>query len=446
VVLLRQLAAALDGPSAPARGEHVLVAVSGGPDSTALLAGLAELAAARSLRLSAGAVDHGLRGAEGTGECERVGALAARLGAGFLTRVAAVGPGAGLEARARRLRYRALVAMAGEVGATCIATGHTLDDQVETLLLRLLRGAGRRGLAAMAVRRGALWRPLLAVTRADAYRFLAARGIAYALDRSNADLGHVRNRVRRLLVPFLEAEFNPRLRPALAALAARLRDEEAYLAAAAASRAGAFVDGDRLRRGVTGEPPALGRRIVRAWLGERATASHVERVLALAAGRAGGTVAVPGPARVLRDGDDLVRRPGRQAAERRVCLPIAAGEVVRDPYGRWRLRLSAPRPRGAGEERAADAAHALLDADALHGPLVVRSPAAGDRLRVPRVGTRKLQDVLTDAKVPREDRAGVPVLAAGGEILWVAGVARGSGARIGPATQRVIEGFYERPA
>src|SRR5579875_664015 len=101
-------------------------------------------------------------------------------------------------ARARRARYAALEALARETGAARIVTGHTRDDQVETVLLRLLRGAGRSGLAGMRACRGLLWRPLLAVTRADVRRFLAERGLDFAVDRSNADLRHVRNRVRRL--------------------------------------------------------------------------------------------------------------------------------------------------------------------------------------------------------------------------------------------------------
>src|SRR5207249_4056025 len=129
---------------------------------------------------------------------------------------AAVGPGPGQEARARRARYAALAALAREVGATRILTGHTQDDQAETLVLRLLRGAGRRGLGGMRPARGRLFRPLLGVTRADVRRFLAERGLPFMVDRTNADLAFARNRIRRLVLPFLAAEFNPRLGRSLA--------------------------------------------------------------------------------------------------------------------------------------------------------------------------------------------------------------------------------------
>ena len=443
----RKLAAALGMAGAPRAGEHLLVAVSGGPDSTALLAGLAALAPARALRVTAAHVDHGLRGREGAVECARVADLARQLGVGFVSRAVVVAAGAGVEARARRARYAALGDMATEVGATRIVTGHTQDDQAETVMLRLLRGAGRRGLGGIRPVRGALFRPLLGVTRADVRRFLAERGLPFAVDRTNADLALARNRVRRLVLPFLAAEFNPRLTASLAALAARLRDEEDFLAAAAAARGASVADGDRLRATVAAEPPALARRIVRTWLerpGARSpTASHVERVLGLATRGGRGTVAIAGPARVVREGEYLVRRPGRAAEPHAFAAPIAPGDTIVDPAGRWRLSLSAARARRPGEERAADARHALFDADALPGSLVVRSPAPGDRLRITGVGTRKLHDVLIDAKVPREARAATAVLAAGGEVLWAAGLARGACAALGARTTRVVEGVFE---
>ena len=425
-VLVRRLAAALAAPGGPAAGEHLLVAVSGGPDSTALLAALAELAPRRGLRLTAAHVDHGLRGAEGAAEAERVAALATRLGVPFVRRAVPVSAGSDLEARA----------------------DHTQDDQVETLLLRLLRGAGRRGLGAMRPARGRLLRPLLAATRADVRRFLAERGHGFAVDRTNADLRHARNRVRRLLVPLLRAEFNPRLGPALAALAERLRDEDDFLAAAAAGRARELVVGDHLRATVAEEPPALARRIVRSWLERGARrgvgAVHVARVLGLAAGHERGAVAIPGPARVVREGEVLVRRPGRAAAPSSFAFEIGPGRTVAHPAGGWRVAFSTPRARGAGEARPTGAAQALFDADALPGGLVLRSPVRGDRVRLLAGGTRKLQDVLVDAKVPREIRELLPVLAAGPEILWVPGLARGACAPVGPATTRVVEAVFER--
>src|SRR5437899_10718946 len=349
-VLARRLAAALAAPGGPRAGEHLLVAVSGGPDSTALLAALAQLAPGRGLGLTAAHVDHGLRGAEGAAEADAVAALATRLGVPFVRRAVTVPAGPDLEARARRARYQALARVAQEVGARRIVTGHTQDDQVETVLLRLVRGAGRRGLGAMRPVRGRVWRPLLAATRADVRRFLAERGLGFAVDRTNADLRHARNRVRRLLVPLLRAEFNPRLGPALAALAERLRDEDDFLAVAAAERAHQLIAGDDLRTAVAREPPALARRIVRSWLERGARrgvgAVHVARVLGLAAGDKRGAIAIPGPARVVREGDVLVRRPGRANNARTSARRGKAEGDFADP----RRELKAQQERGKPRE------------------------------------------------------------------------------------------------
>src|SRR5262249_17338922 len=201
----------------------------------------AELAPARGWGLTAAHVDHGLRGVEGAADRDAVARVAARLGVPLVERTLALDPGAGLEARARRARLRALATMAAPVGASRIALGHTADDQAETVLLRLLRGAGRGGLAGMRRARGRFLRPLLGATRADVRRLLADRGVTCALDRSNADLRHARNRVRRLVLPLMAAEFNPGIVRGLAALAGRLRDEESILEALAAERAARLV-------------------------------------------------------------------------------------------------------------------------------------------------------------------------------------------------------------
>jgi tRNA(Ile)-lysidine synthase len=447
--LVRKLAAALEMPGAPRPGEHLLVAVSGGPDSTALLVALVELASSRGLTVTAAHVDHGLRGMESADDAARVAELAGRVGVPFVSRAVALTPGSNLEARARRARYRALAAMAAAARATRIVTGHTQDDQVETLFLRLLRGSGRRGLGGMRPVRGPLFRPLLAVTRHDVRRFLAERSLPFAVDRTNADLRHARNRIRRLVVPFLRAEFNPRLDASLGALAERLRDEDDFLEAAATACAAVLTRDGALQIAVADEPRALARRIVRTWLERDARrgvgAFHVERVLRLAAGGRPGTVAVPGPARVVREGDLLVRRPGRAAAPAPLLRAIEPGESIVHPAGTWRLSLSRPRARQPDEGRTAGLRQALFDADVLVGRLAVRSPRAGDRIHLLQGGTRKLQDILVDAKVPREQRPTVPVLVADEEIIWVAGLARGRRAPVAPGTRRIIEAVLDAP-
>jgi tRNA(Ile)-lysidine synthase len=151
---------------------------------------------------------------------------------------------------------------------------------------------------------------------------------------------------------------------------------------------------------------------------------------------------LPGASRVLREGDRLVRRAGRGPVARSFALAIAPGESVSDAAGEWRVTLSAPAPPGA--ERAEDTDQAVFDAERL-GVLQLRSRRPGDRIHLPGVGTRKLQDVLVDARVPREARDTLPLLESGGDIIWVPGVARASGASVGPQTRLVVRGLLERP-
>ncbi|HYN17905.1 MAG TPA: tRNA lysidine(34) synthetase TilS, partial [Actinomycetes bacterium] len=238
-------AKALAAAGVPAAGDGVAVAVSGGADSLALLHGLRALAGPRGWRLAVLTVDHGLR-AGSAADAAFVADHAKALG--LPARVCSLGPGdlgphrgAGPEGAARAARYGALWPAADELGCRWLATGHTLDDQAETVLLQLLRGAGPDGLAGMAVRSGRLLRPLLGVRRAETRACCAAAGLAWREDPTNAGEVPLRNRVRRRLLPLLE-ELRPGATQALARTAALAADERDWLdplaAAALAATAG----------------------------------------------------------------------------------------------------------------------------------------------------------------------------------------------------------------
>jgi hypoxanthine phosphoribosyltransferase len=276
----------------PPPGTTLACAVSGGADSLALLV----LAVAAGCAVTAIHVDHGLR--EGSdAEAGVVEAAAARLGAGFASRRVTVAPGPNLEARARAARFAVLPPDA--------ATGHTMDDQAETILVNLLRGAGADGLAGMAP---GPRHPLLGLRRHETHALCAAAGLVPVCDASNDDPAFVRNRVRHELLPLCAAVAGRDLVPLLARQAAVLRDEAALLDALAAEALPDATDA-RAVRSVALEQPALARRAVRAWL-RPATApatagaepapeqggdvhppslAEVERVLAVARGNAVGT-------------------------------------------------------------------------------------------------------------------------------------------------------------
>jgi tRNA(Ile)-lysidine synthase len=196
---------------------HLLVAVSGGGDSLALLHALGRLGPELGLAVSAHGVDHGLR-PEASAELGLAGQLADRYGVPFGVTCVEVEPGGNLQARAREARYQALEHAARAVDATHVATAHHADDRAETVVMRLLRGTGPKGLGVLPARSGRLVRPLLRVRKAEVLRHLGRHGIAYATDPSNLDRRFLRVRVRLDLMPELEA-LSPRIVEHLNALA-----------------------------------------------------------------------------------------------------------------------------------------------------------------------------------------------------------------------------------
>jgi len=225
LALYHELRRALLGPCRVAPGATLVVACSGGPDSLALLAGLAELARRLRLHLVVAHLDHGGR-AGSAADARSVARRAAALALPCVTerlrdRSALGGRGLSGEAGLRRLRREFLRRVARAHGADAIALGHTADDQAETLLLRLVRGTGLRGLAGMRPRRGPWIRPLLAVSRAQVVEFLRDRRLRARRDPTNADLRWSRNRIRHRVLPEL-TRLNPRAGEALAGAAARL--------------------------------------------------------------------------------------------------------------------------------------------------------------------------------------------------------------------------------
>ncbi len=294
----------------PRAGQTLLCALSGGPDSVALVHALAVAAPRMGFRVIAAHLDHRLRPDSGQDAefcrnlCERLG-VSLHMGSADV-RLRARRDAQGLESAAREERYAFLEGVARSQSAVAIAVAHTRDDQAETLLLRLLRGSGSSGLGAMRARRGLLIRPLLGVSRARVLEHLASHGLTWREDPSNADLSLLRNRVRHELLPLLEARFNPKLRRTLARTAAILAEDAAVLGAQArmlyrssARRAPAGISLELA--GLRSAPPALGRHVLRVALkragGLRGVAAiHIERLLGLARSKtpSGRSLPLPG--------------------------------------------------------------------------------------------------------------------------------------------------------
>jgi tRNA(Ile)-lysidine synthase len=454
---------ALLGDAMLREGDRILVAVSGGSDSTALLALFARARRDLGVDLHVAHLDHGWRGAAAARDAECV----RRLARGFRVPVTVghVDPAtwrrAGLrvagrrqssrEARARTLRRRFLKATAAQVGAQRIALGHTLDDQAESFLMRLLRGSGRHGLGGIhPVLDGLFIRPLLGFRRCELRAWLRARGLRWREDATNRDLSLTRNRVRRRLLPLLERQFNPKAEEVLARTADLLRDEEAWLepmttaayeAAVSERPKGVAIDQERLRA----LPLALRRRVVRLAIVRLrghlrgVDKRHVDWVLHLLRSRCGNDQAVlPEGLWVELDGPDLVfevRQPAAEVQEvlREGALP-APGDIE---LGEFRLtaRLASP---GEGLPKPG-ARVALLDADLVKGPLLVRSRRPGDRFHPQGApGSRRLKSFLIDRKVPVDERGRIPLVLTGERIAWVVGHRIDDRFKITPATRQVL--------
>jgi len=424
---------ALTGLGLGTAGESLVVALSGGADSVALTDALATLAAGKRFRLVAAHLDHGLRPDSGE-DAAFCADLARRLGIPIRTARADVrgrarSDKAGLEDAARRERHAFLRAVRKEEGAVAIVLAHTRDDQAETLLLRLLRGAGSTGLAAMRPRAGDVVRPLLGVPRADVLAHLAERGLAWREDATNADPAFLRNRVRHELIPYLESRFNPRIREGLAREAGLLADEDLTLEAEAAHLAATIVrpDGDGIllfRVGLRAAPRALARRVVRQALARSGglagvSARHVERLLDLAASErpSGRSLALPG-GRTAHFRFDHVHLGPTTLSAGAFAYPLEVPGRVELPRGFALEVLAAAGPESdpglGGEGRTAVVAAPEGE------PLLVRTRRPGDR--VSWHGREvSLKRFLIERRVPADQRPDLPLLTAGSRVLWVPG-------------------------
>lgn len=416
-------------------GDLVIVSVSGGPDSTALLHVLHRLAPDLGLALHVFHMDHALRGAESAEDATYVQSMAERLGLPCTVVRLAPGElkqaGASLEAQAREARHRALGALVERTGARRVALGHNLGDQSETVVLRLLRGAGTQGLAGMrpvkTLGNMTLIRPLLTIPRCDIAHYCNKHELFPRLDSSNLRGDYTRNRIRLQLLPHLEAEYNRAIASNLADLAeiaAAENDLLDELARKAFARCLIPGEGVALNGSVLlNEPLAIARRVVRLAAeaaqapGETLGLSAVTQVLeGLSRPEGSRELDLPGGLRVrLEYGIAHFDPPAPVPLQGHWALAVPG--ITRIPE--LGLRIVVAREGHGG--RKPDGA-ITLDEAKLPGPLAVRLRRPGDRIwPVGMAGSKKLQDILVDAKVPRWLRDRVPVLVAGDEVLWVMG-------------------------
>jgi tRNA(Ile)-lysidine synthase len=434
-------------------GDRILIGVSGGPDSMALLHLLDRLAAGLKIRLGIAHLNHCLRGPSADNDASVVNRAALTLKIPCHTARARVIKvkqklGLSLEEAGRRVRYAFFNRTMVDAGYNKLALGHQSDDNAEQVLMALLRGAGLRGLSGIApVRDNRIIRPLINARRTQIEDYLSKAGIAFVSDASNDDLRFVRNRVRKRLLPLLAVEYNPRIADHLNRLADLTRTEAAwtdglvaveYERALIARQEGVI----RLSSNALNEAhPALARRLVLAALQDltgnlqRITFAHVQSVLHLIrTGSDGKECHLPGGIRIRRSGDRLIVEviPGncRQTAEstfakkvvRATEIPIPLPATVRVEAMGIGLRFFHCRADQLPRWERVDHRRAHFDLARLSFPLTVRPVVPGDRFTpLGAGGSQKLKKFFIDHRIPRQVRAVTPVLADQQRIIWLVG-------------------------
>lgn len=448
------------------RGDLVLIALSGGPDSLALLHLLMSRRESLGITLHAAHLDHGLRGeasakdALWVAELCREWEIPCTLGywEGHDQPLRGLSP----EEAARQARLEFLEKTMKKTGAAVIAQGHHGDDQAETLMIRLLNGAGTGGLGGIRPVRGPYIRPLLEVTRREILDYCRAHGLEPRQDDSNLSDDFLRNRLRHHVMPLLK-ELNPSLISTLGRMAQVLQSEDDYLDRLAIERlkrmaetAGARSNGlpeDLPLSGLMDEDPVLARRMIRLWSGLPLDFGSVQRVMQLAAaGRTGSQADLTGRYYVRKTYSAL-RLERRLQEGRPACAPqvqpmplrASLSEPVPIPSLHWVLTAkwlprgqnavdlqACPGPRECQVLRHEELIHEGNEAsyclpwDLAAGLPEIRQRQPGDWIQFS-YGRKKLKDWFIDQKIPSEKRACAVILAAGQQVLWIPGLLRAKG-------------------
>ncbi|MGH7798773.1 MAG: tRNA lysidine(34) synthetase TilS [Candidatus Binatia bacterium] len=441
----------------------MLVAVSGGPDSVALLHVLNDVRDEFRLELGVAHLQHGMRGGEAKEDARFVEQLAEKLEIPFhlkeinLAQMKSSAGKGNLEALARAERYRFFAEVVRERGLGKVATAHTQDDQAETVLMWFLRGAGVKGLGGMAPRHQfdigggdstvlTVIRPFLEVSKAEVLQYLAERRLSFRVDRSNLDTALLRNWIRLELLPLIGRRAGTRVAARLSQQAELCREEDALLDDLARRRYGSMLDaGGLARRVFLAEPRALQRRVLRLWI-ERTRGHlrglefvHIEEILRLILeGTPQRRASIPGGWELVREYDTL-KLVKRFRTAHRVCYNyrLEIGRVLAIPEAGLELhseRVSAP-PRRLPD----DLMEAVFDVATVTEPLSVRNFRRGDRFQpLGMSGHKKVKDLFIEKRVPLSVRAHWPILASGDEVLWIPRYGRSAAGRVSKKTTSIL--------
>lgn len=442
------------------RDETVVVAVSGGPDSVALLHLLFRLSEEFILRLHVAHLNHMLRGELGARDARFVVELARTLGLPCTCEERDVhafqrtSANSSVEDAARQVRYRFLNETADRVGASRIALGHMADDQAETVLLHLVRGTGLSGLRGMLPVRGRIIRPVLTVRRDEIEEFLRVEGIEYCSDETNESRQFARNKIRAEVIPLLQREFNPRVVDSINRTAQVVRSAEEWAESELDRLFGGLVS-KRDETEIVLSVPALSelpvllrqlaiRRALRLLnqSGTELSLAQTESVVSLLQSPQAEThISLPGGIRAEREGDALwIGTVVEEMLESEWELPIEAPCTIRIPAANITLTCEIL-PRGLERSELPNTGphEAFMDWQCVKGNLVIRNRRPGDRFHpLGAPGSRKLKDYFIDIKWPQKDRDRVPLLVDDEGIICVLGHVIAERMRVRANTDRYL--------
>jgi tRNA(Ile)-lysidine synthase len=467
--MLKKVRKTIEDSAMLERGEHILVAVSGGPDSVALLQALFRLSAEYQLRLIAAHLNHGIRGDEAKREQEFVSRLCAGMGITCICKAVdihmlQVGSGKSLEEIGREERYRFLHATSEIYGARKIATGHHRDDQAETILINLIRGSGPEGLRGITpVRDGRIIRPLLHVRRAEILEFLNRERLAYVVDSSNLSPMFLRNRIRNELIPELATRYNPRIVEGLCHMAEIVSREDDYMKDTVQQvlHQWGIVPG-------TAETllpiaafqklhEAMQRRIIKYLLEAVAPSGngigyrHIEAVLAISRPSLHRHTSLDLPCLVCVD------REGSVLRIRRVCSRQIRRDtrIEKTPSSAYSYPVEVPGmiylsvigrnirfemiDKPCLQEMKNQPGVAFMDFERISPPLILRNHRPGDRINpLGMSGMKKVKSYFIDGKIPCLPRNKIPLLVDDRSVVWIAGERISDRVKVTERTKNVL--------